>query len=166
VCSSDLSDSEQLITRPREVYDGAMPSGNSVAALVFVKLFALTASIDFKEIADRQMSFISGAIRDYPAGYSFSLIAMTDYIHPPVDLICASAEEDIYEKILTFIRKNKLFDINILIKTSDNSDILAEIAPFTAEYPVPENGTRYYICKNGACMAPKSELDVSDFLNL
>ena len=160
------SDSEQLLTRPKEVYDGAMPSGNSVAALVFARLSALTASMAFKETADQQMSFIAGTIKGYPAGYSFSLLAMSEMLYPPVDLICASAEEDICDKIRSFKRENKLPDINTLIKTSENSNILAEIAPLTADYPVPENGTRYYICKNGACMAPKNEPDVSDFQNL
>lgn len=158
------SDAEQLITRPKEVYDGAMPSGNSVAALVFARLSALTASMTFKETADRQMAFIAGTIKDYPAGYSFSLIALSETIYPPIDLICASAEENIGEKIRNFVRENSL-SANILIKTNKNSALLAETAPFTADYPVPESGTRYYICKNGACMPPKSRLDVSDFLD-
>jgi uncharacterized protein YyaL (SSP411 family) len=93
------SDAEQLITRPKEVYDGALPSGNSVAALVFAKLSALTASIDFKETAEKQMAFIAGAVRDYPAGYSFSLIAMSETVYPPADLICVSREENIRERI-------------------------------------------------------------------
>lgn len=160
------SDSEQLITRPKEIYDGAMPSGNSVASLVFARLFALTASMDFKETADKQMSFVAGGIKDYPASYSFSLIAMSEFLFPPADLVCASAEENIREELLSFLRKNKLPHINILLKTGKNSEPLAKIAPFTANYPVPEKGTRYYICKNGTCIAPKDRLEISDFLNL
>ncbi|WP_206460620.1 thioredoxin domain-containing protein [Anaerovorax sp. IOR16] len=69
-------DAENLIYRPKEIYDGAIPSGNSVAAYVLVKLKKMTGITEIKEICDRQLSFIKHRIEGYPSGYSFSMMAL------------------------------------------------------------------------------------------
>ena len=51
------SDAEQLLTRPKEFYDGALPSGNAVATLVLVRLAALTNEPDWRTYADSSASF-------------------------------------------------------------------------------------------------------------
>jgi len=51
------SDSEQLITRPKEIYDGAIPSGNSVAALNFLRLSRLTGQQELEEKPIRCLPF-------------------------------------------------------------------------------------------------------------
>ncbi len=70
------SDSEQLITRPKEIYDGATPSGNSVSALNFLRLARLTGRYELEEKALRLLKAFGGSINNYPRGYSFSLIAL------------------------------------------------------------------------------------------
>lgn len=42
----------------------------------------------------------------------------------------------------------------MLIITSENAGALAVVAPFTRDYPIPEQGERYYLCQNGACAQP------------
>lgn len=152
-------DGEQLLTRPKEVYDGAMPSGNSVAALVLVRLAALTADEVIREHAYKQITFLSGYIKDYPAGYSFSLLAISEFLVPPPDLICVSAEKAVSDKIISFLRKKGVGRNNVILKTTENSDFLTDLAPFMAQYPVPEKSTLYYLCKNGACRAPTDNIN-------
>ena len=49
--------------------------------------------------------------------------------------------------------------LSVLVKTAENEAQLARCAPFTASYPVPEQGTVYYLCENGACQAPTRDFD-------
>ena len=73
-------DAENLIYRPKEIYDGAIPSGNSVAAYVLVKLKKLTGLTEINDICERQLSYIKRNIENYPSAYSFSMMAlMMDY---------------------------------------------------------------------------------------
>ncbi len=74
------SDAVPLIARPKEMHDGALPSGNSAALMVLGKLAALTGEEGWQEAFDRQARYCAGEIQEYPAGYSFALLAMTDYI--------------------------------------------------------------------------------------
>ncbi|WP_324823051.1 thioredoxin domain-containing protein [Sinanaerobacter sp. ZZT-01] len=75
-------DAEDLIYRPKETYDGAIPSGNSVAAYVLVKLKKMTGSTVIQEICDRQLSFIKQKIEGYPSGYSFAMMALMMDTYP------------------------------------------------------------------------------------
>ena len=81
-------DAEQLIARPKETYDGAIPSGNSVAAAVLQRLAGLTGEPFWQEAADRQFCFLTGEIEHYPMGYSFALNALASALYPHRELIC------------------------------------------------------------------------------
>ena len=55
------SDGEQLLTRTKEAYDGAMPSGNAMAALVLSRLARITGEGRWREAAELQLSWLAGA---------------------------------------------------------------------------------------------------------
>lgn len=148
------NDAEQLITRPKELYDGAMPSGNSVAAYVLVRLFKLTGVLQWKYYADRQLAFIAGRTSGYPMGHSFSMLAMMEVLYPSKELICVTAKQEIPDELFELLLEIPLHNLSVLVKTGINEDLLTELAPFTKDYIVPEGETRYYLCKNGACEAP------------
>lgn len=152
-------DGEQLISRPKEVYDGAIPSGNSVAAFVLEKLFSLTAINSWGEKSKKQMCFLASNINEYPAGYSFSIISMMKVLYPTENLVCVSNEDDIENKLHQFLKTHKKTDIDIIIKKQSNEAELKIIAPYTSEYEIPTQGTMYYLCKNGACLAPVNDLN-------
>lgn len=69
-------DSEKLIYRPKETYDGATPSGNSVAGYVLMKLSKLTGNQAPKELGLKQLQFLYDQAVSYPAGHSFALMAL------------------------------------------------------------------------------------------
>lgn len=152
------SDAEALIARPKEVYDGAVPSGNSVAAAVLYKIAALTGESRWQEACDRQVHFLAGRIQSYPSGASFGLLTLAGVLYPHKELICAVRGE-LPREFMEYLKKTLVYGLNVLVKTPDNERELSECAPFTGEYPVPESGEVYYLCRNGACMAPKTKFD-------
>ena len=151
------ADSEQLIARPKETYDGAIPSGNSVAAMVLQRLAALTGETKWQDAADRQMEFLTGAVGEYPASSSFGVLAMMDAVYPHRELVCA-AKEDLPAELANYLAEHPAEDIQVLVKTEANAALLAQCAPFTEDYPIPETGAMYYLCENGVCKAPVKSL--------
>ena len=147
-------DSEQLISRPKETYDSSIPSGNSVAAAVLERLSKLTGETKWHQVSDRQLCFLAGAIQDYPVGHSMALLAVSQVVYPAYELVCVTSEKNIPDELLGYLAKKYLPNLTMLIKTRENQEKLEKAAPFTASYPIPESGTVYYLCHNGACSAP------------
>ena len=151
------SDGEQLIARPKETYDGALPSGNSVAAMVLQKLATLTGEMKWQNAAERQMKFLAATIGQDPASSCFGVLAMMDALYPHRELVCA-AQDGLPDELLQYLKENTAEDICVLLKTKTNAGLLSQCAPFARDYPVPETGATYYLCENGACKAPVKSL--------
>lgn len=149
-------DGEQLIARPKETYDGAMPSGNSVAAMVLQTLASLTGEQKWQAAADRQLSFLAGEIGEYPSASCFGVLAMMDVLYPHQELVCATSD-GLPDELKNYLKSHPANDLQVLLKTKENADVLSRCAPFTKDYPIPEQGAMYYLCENGACKAPVSE---------
>ncbi|MDF2616497.1 MAG: thioredoxin protein [Sedimentibacter sp.] len=67
---------ESLIYNPKETYDGAVPSGNSVAAYNLVRLSRITGNKHIEDLSRKQIDFLSSSIENYPAGHTFALLAV------------------------------------------------------------------------------------------
>lgn len=85
-------ENEKLVINPKETYDGAMPSGNSVMAYNLVKLVHYSGSGDagdaFEAAAEKQMTFLAGAAAKYPAGHCFYLLALSLWLDSSSFYVC------------------------------------------------------------------------------
>lgn len=70
------SDAESLITRPKEIYDGAIPSGNSVMTWNLLQLFTATNDDNYIKPIEKQIAAFLGTVAGHPGGYSFFLTAL------------------------------------------------------------------------------------------
>ncbi len=151
-------DAEQLITRPKPTYDGALPSGNSAAALLLSKLARLTADDKLAKAAEKQLTFVSAAANTQPSAFSLSLIALMEAEYTSAELVCVSTENETPTELTELISERPSGSLSFLLKTPDNAESLAKAAPFTSEYPIPVSGTLYYLCRGKTCFEPVSEL--------
>lgn len=151
-------DRDKLISRPKEVYDGALPSGNSVAAYVISRLYHLTGKIKWQNVLEKQVSYLTQEVEKSPANFCFSLLAFQSILYPSTEIVCVSAEGSILEEIQILQRSRKP-DVSMILKTPQNEAALSKTAPFTADYPIPPAGNNYYVCRNGACMKPVEGMD-------
>ena len=146
------SNGEQLLTRTKEAYDGAMPSGNSIAALVLFRLSRLTGEMRWREAADLHLSWLAGAAEGYPAGHSFAMLACLEELWPTAELVITAQKPP--EELRGFLREAPRLGLTVLVKTQENAGTLAALAPFTKDYPIPAQGAQYYLCQGGACAQP------------
>ncbi len=154
-------DSEQLIARPKETYDGALPSGNSVAAAVFENLGNLTGEPKWIEISAKQHKFMAESAQNYPQGHTFYLLAMLKRVYPHKELICTGKQ--IPSEIREYLKTHTANDLCVIAKTEDNGEVLSRCAPFTANYPLPDEGVMWYLCQNGSCKAPTGDFSKLEF---
>jgi uncharacterized protein YyaL (SSP411 family) len=91
-CASDggffdtSDDHERLITRPRELQDSAVPSGNAMAASVLLRLAGLAVEPRYAELAQRSLSQMQSLLAQYPLGFAQWLIALNYALSRPREI--------------------------------------------------------------------------------
>ncbi|MBQ3139946.1 MAG: thioredoxin domain-containing protein, partial [Ruminococcus sp.] len=135
------SDNSELFMNPKEVYDGAIPSGNSVMAYNFARLYQLTEDDKYRGLAEKQIAFLSEQAADYPAGHSLFLLAKLMYENPP--------------EHVTIVQDGKtdLSEIRMKLPLFANISIVNE----SEKYPLLNKKTTYYVCRGHMCLPPVNE---------
>ena len=128
-----------LIARPKETYDGALPSGNSVMAYVLVRLLQYGQTA-YETAVRKQFAFLAGEAKHYPAGHTMAALLWESY--PPQKITVVLTESDNAEQITA--RLPLYADITVLTQE-------------TEEYPLLHGRTTYYICKNHTCLPPVNQ---------
>ncbi len=154
----NASDSETLIYRPKEVYDGAIPSGNSVAGYALMRLAHLTANPKMMEYSRKQLRFLAGQVKDYPAGYSFSLIAFLGELYPSKEIICIADEKEEYQDLKDYLAEHFEPNTVVLLKSEENSEEVLKTASYVVDYQKINDKTTYYVCENHSCLSPTNSL--------
>lgn len=148
---------ENLISRPKETYDGAVPSGNSVAGLLLARLSRLTGELRWREAARKQLDFLTGEMGGYPAGHTMALLAVWEWEHPGIHLVCTAGQEIPDEEIRCY-RKGKAATVDALVITPENQKALARLIPQVKDFPLHENRNTFYVCRGEHCQPPVEEL--------
>ena len=141
---------EALITRPQEVYDGALPSGSSGAAALFDALFRLTGDAEMKAARDALLTFTCNYAANAPAGCAFALTALMGAVYPTREILCAAPDETVPELLHT-VTARYAPELTVLLKTPARAAALAQVAPFTASAETDGGKARFYVCGSGAC---------------
>lgn len=154
------SDSEQLIVRPKDVYDGAMPSGNSVAAMNFLKLGRLTGDTDLEEKAYEQLKAFGSIIIGHPMGYTNMLSTLLFANSKASEIVIVGNREDPNAKRMLSIA-NKHFNPFTVVLFKDKESVeagITGIAPYTEGQVMIDDKATAYVCENFACRAPVTDL--------
>ncbi|HHY36907.1 MAG TPA: thioredoxin domain-containing protein [Firmicutes bacterium] len=152
-------DSEEILTRPKEVHDGAIPSGNSMAALNLLRLGRLTGREEFTGRAKSLFRTFAGPVSRYPAGYTFFLTALHFALVPGPDIVVAAEKkgEDLRQEMAPLNRLFAPTTTFLYRQEGPEAKELEALAPFTAAMLPREGKTTYYICENFACRQPTTE---------
>ena len=155
------NDGESLLLRPKEIYDGALPSGNSIALHNLLRLERLTADPDLGTKAGRLVRAFSDAIRETPSGYtqflaglSFSLVPVTEVV------IVGSAKDPDTREMMSVLQRQFSPYIVTLLKDPDNDPgKIVTLAPFTADHNSIDGKATAYVCRNYSCDAPTTDAE-------
>ncbi|MBO9610676.1 MAG: thioredoxin domain-containing protein [Paenibacillaceae bacterium] len=155
------SDAEQLFTRPKESYDGAMPSGNSAAALNLLKLAKLTYDAALSQRADEQLRAFAGALQQYPAGHALMLAALDFAQSPGREIVIAGdpAKEETREMIRACYGRFAPHAVTILHPPGEAGQAVRKLLPLAEGKPALGGRATAYVCENYACHSPASDLD-------
>jgi len=159
------TDSEKLLVRQKEIYDGAIPSGNSIALLNLVRLYRFTGRTEFEVKASQMIKTFSQLIKTSPSAYTQFLSALDFYIGPSKEILLVGNDDEKVKRFLRILREIFIPNKVIIYKDDRMEDKLSKAAEFTKSYQ-SLNGAEAYICENFSCRLPvTSEKDLIALLS-
>jgi len=146
-------DSEQLITRPKECYDGAIPSGNSVAVMNLLRLARITGQHEFEKDANSIIDYFSSDIEAVPTGHSYILCGY-QYSSSDISSEVVIIGADCSDMIKAYNSIYHPFTTSISRVTPE----LINIVPYVSEYSEHDGKTAAYVCRNFSCKPPITDV--------
>ena len=146
-------DAEALITRPKEVYDGAVPSGNSVAALALLKLGRMTGEERWERESADTLDAFGASVAASPANFTAMLEALDFAIGPSSEVVIA-ADEGNPQAVLFLKEIRGHFSPNQVVlwnRGGAGPEFLKDKAKIAGQPAV-------YICRGYVCQAPVTDL--------
>ncbi|MDF2547831.1 MAG: thioredoxin protein [Anaerosolibacter sp.] len=151
-------DSESLIVRPKEIYDGATPSGNSVATYCMLRLARMTGNKEFEEKAMSQFQTFGGNVKENPNSYTHFMMAyLFANMHTKGIVIAGKREQEDTKRMLAQLEQ-RFLPFAVVIYNDENLK-LQDLVPFAKNQRMVGNKATAYVCENFACSIPTSDID-------
>ncbi len=151
---------ENLLIRPKEAYDGAVPSGNSVALLNTLRLARMTASADMEKQAQGIGEAFIGQVQQAPSGYTQFMLGVDFALSEGHEaVITGDPDAKDTQAMLQSIQQRFLpHTVTLFRASTPNGDAMSELAPFTRSQTAIDGRATAYICRNFACNEPTTNI--------
>ncbi len=153
-------DSEKLIARTKSGTDGAVPSGNSIAALALLKLGNLTMRQSFTEQGTKTLEAFSQQLEQSPAYSSAMLVALNFWLGPKQEIVIAgNAKSTDTKQMITLVRSKFLPNAVVLLHDRNAAGPAIErIVPFVKNQTTIDGKATAYVCENYVCNRPVNSI--------
>ncbi|MDQ3011210.1 MAG: thioredoxin domain-containing protein [Acidobacteriota bacterium] len=148
------ADHETLITRTKDFYDNAIPGGNSVAALVLLRLSHLTGKQEYRQKAEQILKLLAPAMRRSPSAFGHLLCALDYDLSSPYEIaIIASPEAQDAQALIDAVFNRYLPNKVVALAAPDDAHVPQVIKLLEGRGQVAGKATAY-VCQNFTCEAP------------
>ena len=151
------SDHEELVTRPRDVYDNAAPSGTSVATEVLLKLALLLDRGDYRQRAEDVLEELAGGMEKVPGAFGRLLCALDFSTSEPREVaVVGDPEAPDTNALLKAVYEGYLPN-KVVAGRAQEDDEAAGLIPLLAQRPARDRQATAYVCAHYACQAPTTD---------
>ena len=142
---------EQLVVRRKDFIDNAIPSGNSMAAELLMRLAKLTGNEEYRKEAARIFEIMAAAMAQQPTGFGRMLTALDDFLAPSQEVAVVGLLEDARtQALLEEVRRHYLPHTVLALKEPDSENPL----PLLEGRGLVDGEPAAYVCENYACRLP------------
>ncbi len=156
---STASDAEKLLVRQKPDYDGAEPSGNSLAVAGLLKLYEFTDNQLYRERAEQSLRAFHALLSRQPTGVVRMLSALDYYLDTPKEIVIVIPDEDaeaapFFEKLAHTYLPNKVV---IVVREGEQVEHMASLLPLVAGKITREGRVTAYVCERRVCKLPTTD---------
>jgi uncharacterized protein YyaL (SSP411 family) len=152
------ADHEELITRTKDYFDNATPSGNSVAALSLLKLGLLTQENDYQRYAVTILRTMRQAMGRYASGFGYLLCALDFYLSEPKEIAIAGKTDS--HEVRSFVEAiySRYLPNKVIAASLPDELHAAETIKLLVGRPMVDGKATAYVCRNYTCLAPATSV--------
>jgi uncharacterized protein YyaL (SSP411 family) len=155
-------DAEKLMIRAKDSYDGAIPSGNSVAAMNLFRLGKITGNTKWTDLGHKTLKAFTNQAKQSPTGFAHMLTAfMFDLKDPKEVVLVGDPNDPETQNMIRALRENYTPNKVVLFKDTSRPDALTKVAPWTKDHVMVDEKPTFYICENFACKQPTTNLGLA-----
>ncbi|WP_127533616.1 thioredoxin domain-containing protein [Paenibacillus kobensis] len=150
------ADSERLLIRMKETFDGALPSGNSVAARQLLKLFQLTGEHRYREWAHRTLDGLSSQAASYPSAHTMMLMAGLSAQSSGPDVVITGDRSDLMTALMISEAQQAYLPHGsiIFVPDGEEGEAMRKRWPHLADKRPVDGKPSAYVCRDFTCHAP------------
>jgi len=141
------AEAKDLILRVKDDYDGAEPSGNSVATLALLKLAAITGRPEFKEPAEATLRLFAHRLEHFPQAMPFMMHALDFWLEEPRHVVIAGDPTSRKARELLRAAHSVYQPNKVVLGTT------GPVEPFARTLPA-KDGPVVYLCTANSCLPP------------
>ncbi len=149
------SDHEQLVVRPRDISDNAIPSGSSAACAVLLRLAIYTGDSEMHRVATESLRSARELMVRVPAGAGHWLSTLDFYLGTTREVVIVGEPDDTATQALLREVYRHYLPNRVVMGVSGNGD-LAKLPLAEARKSI-DGASTAYVCENYACMMPTTD---------
>ena len=148
-----------IIVRSKEDYDGAEPTGNSMAALLLVRLAQFTDRANYREAAEKTLQLFSNHLHKAPSTVPQMLCALDFYLSKPKQIVIAGKPDAVDTRAMLHAVRGRYLPnaIVILADGAESQKTLTKLLPFLETIKPVDGKATAYVCINYACQLPTTD---------
>ena len=144
---------EALLAREKPAYDGAEPTGNSVAALTLLRLEAITGEAKYRAQAEALLQSFGSLLASSPAALGEMLLAADFLLSEPREVVLVRPRAGSDTALLDVLRP-RFAPAQVLVRHEEGAP---PATPLAQDRPAQEGKATAYVCVRGACQLPVTE---------
>jgi uncharacterized protein YyaL (SSP411 family) len=151
-------DAEELVLRPKDLYDNAVPSGNSAAADVLIRLAHLTGEPDHERAGASALRLVRDAMAGAPAGFGHALCALDLYLGPVREVaIVGDPASDRTRALAEEVTVRRFLPNHVLAVAGPDDDRARLAVALLVDRPQLDGVPTAYVCERFTCRLPVTD---------
>ncbi len=151
------ADHEKLVTRPRDIYDNAAPSGTSVTVEVLLKLALLLDRNDYRQRAESVLEELSGGLEKLPGAFGRLLCALDFSLGQPREIALVGDPDAPDTQALVSAIYARYLPNKVVAGRAPDDEEAAGLIPLLADRPMRDGRATAYVCEGYACKTPTTD---------
>ena len=152
------SDAERLVVRPKELFDNAVPSGNSAAADVLLRIALLTGEQEYERAAVSALRLVRGAMSQAPVGFGLALSALDLYVSPAREVaIVGDPDADDTRALASEVNVKRFLPNHVLAVAAPDDMVSRERVALLRGRVARDGNATAYVCERFNCKLPVTD---------